>query len=396
VVVRPPFSAPSAASISTRLAVFYAAIFAAVGVAVPFWPVWLDSRGLGAEEIGIVLAAERWVRIFTMPLIARLVDRGAPIRGVMILLALATFAGTAAFEWASALGVYVALSIATGISVSPLVPLGDTLTVEEGKRANVDYGRVRLWGSVAFIGASVGAGQLLASEPPSLILWLLVLGFGATVLATIGLPRGARDRDREKRAHRGRTLALLRHPTFLLFLAATGLSQASHAVYYGFGSLHWSRAGHSETVIGMLWAEGVIAEVLLFVVGRRLTDRFRPAVLIGLGGLAGALRWTVLAETTSLPWLVAAQLLHALTFGAVHLGAMAFLARRMPAALAATGQSLYSATTAGLALGAATPVAAALFETHRGGAYLFGVALSSAAIVFAVLLRRAPDLDVGD
>ena len=77
-------------------------------------------------------------------------------------------------------------------------------------------------------------------------------------------------------------------PAFLLFLGAAAAIQSSHAVYYAFGTLHWRGLGHSEAVIGWLWAEGVIAEILLFAFGSALGSRLSPARLLMVAGF-GAL-----------------------------------------------------------------------------------------------------------
>ena len=60
----PPFT------VAIRLALFYAAFFAVVGVHMPFWPVWLASRGIGAAEIGVILAATVSVKVVSAPMLA--------------------------------------------------------------------------------------------------------------------------------------------------------------------------------------------------------------------------------------------------------------------------------------------------------------------------------------
>src|SRR3546814_10848843 len=100
-------------------------------------------------------------------------------------------------------------------------------------------------------------------------------------------------------------------------------------------------------MIGLLWAEGVIAEVLLFACGAKVVQRLGPARMLLLGALAGVVRWTLLAASTDLAVLFAAQALHAFTFGAAHLGAIAFIARAAPAGLSATAQTLYTTLAMG-------------------------------------------------
>ena len=49
---------------------------------------------------------------------------------------------------------------------------------------------------------------------------------------------------------------------------------------YGFGSLRWLQAGYSEDAIGVLWAIGVVAEVILFAFGGVLVQRLGPVGLL--------------------------------------------------------------------------------------------------------------------
>ena len=48
-----------------RLALFYGASFAAIGISLPYWPVWLAAQGLTPAEIGLLLAANYWPRVVT-------------------------------------------------------------------------------------------------------------------------------------------------------------------------------------------------------------------------------------------------------------------------------------------------------------------------------------------
>jgi PPP family 3-phenylpropionic acid transporter len=370
-----------------RLAAFYAAIFGTVGVSVTFFPIWLESRGLTPEDIALVVAAGLWIRIVSTPLAAGIADRTGRSRDVMVVLAGISLVAHIAYAGVAAPFAFMLVSAASAGTSSPLVPIADALAVRSG----VDYGRVRLWGSIAFIVASVGIGAILTAAPKGAILLAIIVGFVAIFASTLVAPQP--PPAPRPAAARGGGLDLLRRPAFLLFLATTGAVHASHATYYTFGSLHWTSAGHSETVIGLLWAEGVLAEVALFFIGRRLTEIFRPSWLLAIGGAAAALRWTVLAGTSSLPILVAAQALHGLTFGASHLGAITFLARRVPSHLAATAQSYYSVAVTGVALGLATPLAGRWYAAWQGDAYLVSAALGALAALLAVALRFTPDSD---
>jgi PPP family 3-phenylpropionic acid transporter len=159
-------------------------------------------------------------------------------------------------------------------------------------------------------------------------------------------------------------------------------------IYYGFGTLHWHNAGLSGSVIGCLWAEGVIAEVVLFAFGSKLIARFGPGRLIACGGIAGAIRWTVLATTTAPLPLAFAQLLHAFTFGASHLGAMHFIMRSIPANISARAQGIYSAVTTGVVPGLAMLVSGQLYQSLGGHAFLVMSLFSVASWLLSRRLLR--------
>ena len=160
-------------------------------------------------------------------------------------------------------------------------------------------------------------------------------------------------------------------------------------MYYGFGSLYWRSLGFSETAIGWLWAEGVIAEILVFWQGRRLLLRLGPVGLMALGGLAGVVRWTLAGLVVSLPAAGILQLLHALTFGATYLGAMHFLSRTVPPSAAASAQTLFAAVSSGVGGGLVMMAAGALFAAVGGRAYLFMAVLSAVGLLGTAGLRNA-------
>ena len=125
-------------------------------------------------------------------------------------------------------------------------------------------------------------------------------------------------------------VAVLRDRAFVLSLAATALIQGSHAAYYSFAPLHWRAAGLGDTAIGLLIAEGIVAEVALFLWGRRLVARLGAARLTGLAAGACVVRWTSLAFVTDWRALAVLQFLHAGTFAFQHLSTMMVLARLPP------------------------------------------------------------------
>jgi PPP family 3-phenylpropionic acid transporter len=247
------------------------------------------------------------------------------------------------------------------------------------------YGPVRLWGSVAFIAANVGAGVLLGVIDAVHLIWLIVAALVAALLAAIALdPLQARTGAAEQAAS---PRALLRDPAFLAVAAAAALTQGSHALYYGFSTLDWRAAGFDGVSIGVLWGLGVLAEVVLFACSARLPAALGPLVLLAVGSAGAVLRWTAMAFDPPAAALPALQLLHACSFGAAHLGAMGFLARAVPRELAATAQG-FAATVSGIVMALATGLSGLLYAVAGGGAYLAMAAMGLAGLGCALAAQR--------
>lgn len=377
---------------AVRLSAFYAAFFTVVGTLQPFWPLWLAARGLDATEIGLVLAIGVGTKVIGLPIAAHLADRSGERQRLMLGLAAASVLAFTLFGLASSFWSIVLVSLLFFSLWPPVMSLAESLTVMAARLERFEYGRVRLWGSVAFIATALATGAVLTRTSAEAVFWLILAGIALTALACTRLPD-----LRAERSPSGRPplLQALMHRPLLLMLAGCGLVQGSHAVYYGFGTLHWQAAGYSEAVIGGLWAEGVICEVVLFACGGTLVHRLGATGLILASGVAAALRWLGTGLTDSLPAIAALQTLHAFSFGAAHLGAMHWIGRHIAPALSATAQSLYSAIVWGVFLGVMLYGAGWLYGSLAGLAYLpmTIAALGGAGCALALLRRERRALE---
>jgi PPP family 3-phenylpropionic acid transporter len=127
------------------------------------------------------------------------------------------------------------------------------------------------------------------------------------------------------------------------------LLQMAHAPYYVFFSIYLNEIGYTSTIIGLLWSLGVFAEILLFIVMRRLLKRFSLRKILLLSIFLSVLRWILIAWAANYLWLLLlAQLLHAATFGATHVAAIHLVYRYFGIAHQGKGQALYSSLSFGL------------------------------------------------
>ncbi len=370
----------------TRLSLFYIAIFAAIGLGLPFWPVWLSSRGLSPADIGLTLAAGTWAKVALNPLVGHVVDRRGDRRRPMLFLTAATTLSFVIFIFIDGFWPILLVSMLASGLFATLLPLGESLTMRLSMAKKFDYARIRLWGSLSFILLATGSGFALEGRPPELILFAMIAGTGMVFLACLALPDF--QRVTEKRKNQSGLGPLLKNRGFLLFLLVASLNQASHALYYGFATLHWQSQGLADSTIGLLWAEGVIVEIGFFLIGGKILMRFGVANLMLAACLAGTLRWTIIGLDPPLIGLISVQGLHALTFGAAHLAAMQYLTHAAPTELSARAQSLYSAVVMGAAAGLSMMAAGGLYASLQGAGFLVMAGFSALGAIACYALRR--------
>ena len=374
---------------SWRLAAFYAALFGFSGIIMPFFPAWLQAKGLNSGATGIVLAVPMFIRLISVPSLARLADRRNAFRGALHL-----------------------DRVRIGLSLRGPQP-GEWIRSHRARRCP---GR-------ACHGADHAVARRLRTQG-SRTAWprlrpRTALGFGRVRVCQFR----RRIRDRPHRTHSdhlapvrfagdrcsgladacgrsGRTVArakkvnaagtgkLLLSRGFWVVTGGASLIQASHAVLYGFSVLDWRATGLDAASIGGLWGLAVIAEIAaLFAVSARFPQRIGSLGLIGVGAFGAVLRWGVMSFNPPLMLLPMLQLLHAFSFGATHLGSMQLLARRAPARQFATAQGDF-ATVLALVMAGGMALSGALYADLGDRAYAV-MALAAALGGVLVLLARS-------
>ncbi len=384
-------------SLGVRVALFFSALFLANGVILPYFPVWLHAKGLSPVEISTITAAPLFVRVVFTPAVGLLADRLANYRLVLVALAWSAFALAIVLTMLFGYWPILAVGVAFLLSIGTMVPLIETLAVAGVRTAGLDYGRTRLWGSITFIVANFIGGVLIEALGGGFGIWLIASAVALVVGAAHLLPRPERESAPAPgpalptRAHWHVSLPvrLVRSRLFVLFLIAMGCVHGAHATFYTFGALLWQAQGLSAAWVGVLWGIGVTAEVILFAFSAPIVRRFSPVQLIVVGAAASVLRWSVMGLDPPLVLLVPLQTLHALTYGAAHLGAILFITRAVPSQGMGSAQAFYSVMAGGIVLGLVGLASGALYERLGGAVYFLPAIVSLIGLgAGALLLRR--------
>ncbi len=398
----PPSGPLSQRSVMLRLSALQAANFAGIGIYMPFMPAWLLSQGLSEQQIGFTLAMGMIVRMLATQPIASLGDRPWGAARVLVLLQVLCAGAYLGLTRLPSVEAVMAAMACIAVLTAGVIPLGDHLTVAGVKRQpQLNFARMRLWGSVSFLVMSVLAGVMVSrlgigTLPYALSACCLVAAATAALAPEERMPRAVTWADRTPEAIDPQRRVLL-----WLVIIASALINASHAMLYGFATLHWRGLGIDDSTIGVLWAVSVVSEIgMLWWFGRGASASFRNAALfLGVSGIGAVLRFAAMPFAVSLPAIMAVQALHAVSFGAQLLGVMAILAILSPGGRGASIQGRLSAVNACL-MGAATLLSGVLYARFGAIGFLamLPIAMAGLAILVAAALharRVLLDTDAG-
>lgn len=367
---------------------YFTCFFFIWGIFLPFWGTWLASKGVSPEQIGSLFSLGLVLRfVSNIGLLPRLKTAKAPLQMVCYL----TFSALICLVLLTYFQGWYALAAATlllNFLMAPMVPLGDIIGTRLVKQININYGKVRLWGSVSFIIGSTCVGWAIGEFGHDSILWLIIIAvFFNYVLSLIKLTPQLHEQNLASKSSGTGIFALMKQPEVIYFILIMGLIQGSHAAYYSFSAIYWDSMGISEFNIALLWGIAVAAEVLLMRFNDRLFATWSIKQMCLLALIAGLIRWFVLSQTTNLAILMLVQTFHAFTFALAHLAAMRFIAIQKEY-LMVSYQTVYSGVALGLIMALLTFISGWLYQAQDGSVFMI-----MAAIMLPVflLLNKLPN-----
>jgi len=369
--------------VSFRLGAFYCLFFVTAGLMVAYVPPYLAARGLSASEIAWVLAAPQLARVLAPGAWGALADRTGALRAIVVFGCMANALCFALLPAMPGFVAMVALMGITSLAAAAALPLVEAITLAALAGEPGRYGPIRLWGSIGFMAAVMAGGVWLESHSVLAVPYAMFAFSLGTVAIAASLPPA------RPRAHATESAPLSRMA--LAVLGSGFCMAAAHGTLYAFLTLHLQRLGYSASLIGFLWMLGVAAEVAVFVFLPALFRRYSLSTLLMASAALGVVRFLAIGWMADwLLLLLAAQLLHAATFGSFHAAAVAAVQRLFSPHAQARGQTLFSSVAYG-AGGAFGAVSAGWAWQTAGPGFVFTLSALAAAVgVFlAYPLKRA-------
>lgn len=335
---------------AVRTSIYYATLFMSGAVANPFLPIWLTDRGIGTAEIGVINAAPIFAMIVINLIVGRLADRASDWRTVIIIGSVLAAIPPFFLLFTND---YLAIMVIWTMVIIPfqsIAPVVDAAAYRMTRRIGLDFGAIRVWGTIGFVLVTLLAGIVLDRMGASAFIPLLIAVSLVRAFISFGLPRFRGDSEQTRPMHPidapinpliAIRLGQLWRPWFLMTLLGASLLHGSHMMQMGFGALMWAEQGIPGWAIGLLWAVAPTAEIFAMVFFERITKRFAARHLILLGCLCGALRWWGFALEPDIWVLVLLQTLHLATVGLTFLGITNFIANWTTEEIAAEAQSFF-------------------------------------------------------
>ena len=376
---------PLSLPLSARLASFYFAYFAYGAALVAYFPVYLAARGLDAREIAFVLALPQIARVAAPAGWGWLADRSGAQRGIVAFSCATVAACFLALPYADGVGTIAWMIGLMSLLSAGALPLVEAIALASLSGSPGRYGPIRMWGSVGFIAVVLAGGAWLDYGPIRSLPAVLAALALASLVASLILP-ATPTRNRE-RSHE----VMPKTSAARALLGAGFCMAAAHGGLYAFLTIHLQNTGYSAMSIGVLWALGVLAEIVVFAYLPALFRRHAlSSILIVSLGL-GVARFLGIAWFAEYLWiLVPAQLLHAATFGSFHAASVAAVHRIFPPELQSRGQTLFSSLSYGAGGAAGALVAGWAWQAGGPGmAFSAGALAALAGAYFAVQLKRA-------
>jgi len=320
--------------------------FAALGILLPYWSLYLRSLGFDALAIGQLMAVIMITKLIAPNIWGWIADHSGQRIAVIRLASLMSLLVFSVIFWTRSFWAIAAVMAFYSFFWNASLPQFEVITLNWLGSDTHRYGLIRLWGSVGFIAAVGVAGLLLDHYPISIVPVALLLVLGGILASSLLVGEGGQV------AHADHVpvplMSVLRQPAVAAFLVSCFLMQAGHGVYYTFFSIWMTDVGYSKGQTGAFWALGVLSEVALFLVMHHLMRCYDARRLVFASLLIAAVRWLLIGLfPASLLLVLAAQVLHAVTFGVFHAAAIQLVHDFFPGRLQGRGQALYSSLSFG-------------------------------------------------
>jgi PPP family 3-phenylpropionic acid transporter len=371
-----------------KLSALYFVYFALLGVMAPYLSLYLESEGFSLLEIGQLVSLLMVTKVVAPLLWGSLADKYNKNILLVRLGAIMTLLCYLGFFWAHTFWSLAVVIVLYSFFWNAVLPQIEVLTLYNLAEQKNRYSRIRLWGSIGFIFSVAICGWLFDEQELTIFPWVLLVLISAIVIVSL---LGFSEVKLEKTQIKfGKTFrSQLCRSWILLFFSVSFLLQVSHGAYYTYFSIYLSSLGYPKVQIGMLWALGVVAEIVMFVVMHRWLKRSSIENIMFLSLLLTVIRWVMTAAyADSLLTITLVQCLHAFSFGAMHVASIQFVYHNFEQQNQGRAQALYSSMGFGAGGAVGAYLSGYVVSAHNySNAFLVSAVICLLGLVLVLLMK---------
>jgi PPP family 3-phenylpropionic acid transporter len=365
---------------------YYLTYYFCTGSYVPFLYVYLSDLGLSGKQVGLLATLAPIVTMLFSSLVASLADRTRKrVRITQVALA-CTAVVVFLLRLPTTFGNVALLMLCLAIFSNPLSSISEGLIARMAHRNRLNYGGMRLWGSLGWAVSALGCGALWQ------VLGLKMMFLVASVMyLPLILVAGRLEEGPIVPAHERRPAShLLRDRGLVFLLVATFLAGISNTLGMIFQGIYARWLGGGDILVGAMAAGGALAELPVMFYSSRIAQRIGEAKAVVYGCVVMGLAFLGYELTKSPGLLLVLSVFKGFGYGLWFTVTIRLLTKRTPEEWASTAQSLLTICLFGLAPLVAGPLGGWIHDSVSPPA-VFGLAaacLGMAAVVMLLAGRR--------
>ncbi len=332
----------------------YFLYFGVLGIFLPYFNLYCYHIGFSGYQIGLLSALRSIVMVLFSLIWGILADRFLIRRPIYIFCNFISMVLWSLFLYTTDYYMMIVITICYTIFYAPIISFLEAFTMDVLGKEKKSYGRVRVWGSIAFITVVTLLGKIIGIYSIKIIIALILAGsliqavFALNIPKTVIAPLSVRGQGETNSFIIG-AKALCRKQV-VLFLFCAFLMLVSHGAYYGFFSIHLENMGYGSTFIGIAWALASGSEIMVMINSDRIFKRFSIDNILFFSFMTAALRWLILFFAHSPVVILVSQVLHAVTYGTFHIASILYIDLLAPGEAKTMGQVVNNAVTYGLGM----------------------------------------------
>jgi len=371
------------------ISIQYAIYFGTLGVFLPYFNLYCYHLGFSGVQIGALSSLRSVVLVVFSLAWGVIADRFLVRKRLYVLCNIISTFIWGFYFFAESFWAVFLVTACYGVFYAPIIAFLEAFSMDLLGSGKSGYGRIRVWGSIAFIVVVTMVGWILGWLPIKAILVFILTGSVLLSLAGLKMPAAAGT----SKTLFWKSIKAFMNQRVLVFLFCAFLMLVGHGAYYGFFSIYLERQGFSSSFIGIAWALAIIAEIVVMVNSKRIFKYLSLEKALVAAFIIAIFRWVLLGTLRSWYAILMLQVLHAGTYAMFHMASILYMDRLSPDGAKTLGQSINNAVTYGLGLMAGFFISGFMYE--RAGAQfsflvsaLFALAGGGIFVVFGFMDRK--------